>query len=152
MKKGAFTLIELLIVVVIIGVLVIIAIPQYQKVVKKAIFQEAISNLGFFRKAQLAYEVETQTYVSIDPRWSSDIKAQKFALLGMENLDNKNFKYGGGNKVDVPGASFFISEHYVDAKYCPNNAPSDQAEGWVGLGIEQGDLWCSLDGKTLTGP
>jgi len=46
MKNRSFTLIELLIVLVIIGVLVTLAIPQYQIFREKAIAAEAVNMMG----------------------------------------------------------------------------------------------------------
>ena len=53
--KKAFTLVELLIVIIIIGILATMAIPQYQKMVEKTQWAEATSNLGVVRKAVLVY-------------------------------------------------------------------------------------------------
>ncbi len=53
--NGAFTLIELLIVVLIIGILVAIAVPQYQKAVEKAAAAEALPILDSVYKAAQTY-------------------------------------------------------------------------------------------------
>lgn len=63
--KKAFTLIELLIVIVIIGVLATIAIPAYQSYVDKAKWSEAINVLGALRQACEEYRVETGEYPGI---------------------------------------------------------------------------------------
>ena len=71
MKRG-FTLIELLIVVLIIGVLTAIALPQYEKAVEKA---KAVKMLALFKavvQANEAYSMET-----------GDLIANNFDVLGV---------------------------------------------------------------------
>ena len=54
-KKRGFTLIELLIVVVILGVLAAVGVPQYGKAVEKSKQAEAFQWLGYTRSAELRY-------------------------------------------------------------------------------------------------
>lgn len=61
----AFTLIELLIVIVIISVLAIIAVPQYQSYVDKAKWTEVINMLGALRQACEEYYSENGDYPHI---------------------------------------------------------------------------------------
>ena len=59
--KG-FTLMELLIVVIIIGILAALAIPQYTKTIERAHWAEAIDNLGQIRSAEIRYYAEYDKY------------------------------------------------------------------------------------------
>ncbi len=79
----AFTLIELLVVVLIIGILAAVALPQYQKAVKKARMTEYMSYLDMFYKGIEVYIMtngvpssttwlieENSTLLDIDPSCS----------------------------------------------------------------------------------
>ncbi len=58
-NKKAFTLIELLVVVLIIGILAAVALPQYNKAVKKAQGAEALAAMDAVEKALTVYFLET---------------------------------------------------------------------------------------------
>lgn len=57
-NKTGFTLLELLIVVIIIGILASLAIPQYLKVARRSWSAEALSNIGTLVKAEVIYYAE----------------------------------------------------------------------------------------------
>lgn len=57
MRKG-FTLVELLIVIIIIGILATMAVPQYQKMVNRAKWAEVQQLAGSIRTAQSLYYAE----------------------------------------------------------------------------------------------
>ena len=57
-NNAAFTLVELLVVVLIIGILAAVALPQYTKAVEKARATEALSNLRTLANAEELYKLE----------------------------------------------------------------------------------------------
>jgi len=61
-KKNGFTMLELLMVVIIIGILATIALPQYMSFVEKARAAEAMTTIGALRTAENLYKLENGTY------------------------------------------------------------------------------------------
>lgn len=64
MNRKGFTLIEVLMVVLIIGILASLALPQYTKVVERAKISEARSSLAAMRTAQNIYYLENDSYAT----------------------------------------------------------------------------------------
>ncbi|MCM8765994.1 MAG: prepilin-type N-terminal cleavage/methylation domain-containing protein [Candidatus Omnitrophica bacterium] len=62
-KKKGFTLLEILVVIIIIGILATLALPQYMKTTKKARVSEATSNIGSIRGAEIRHYQEYDTLV-----------------------------------------------------------------------------------------
>ncbi len=83
MKKG-FTLIELLVVVLIIGILSAIALPQYQKAVKKSRVAEAKINLAALVHASDVMLLSDPTYTGGDMS-VLDVNVQDSAHWHYEN-------------------------------------------------------------------
>ena len=61
-NKNSFTLIELIVVVIIIGILASVAMPMLGALNKKAIASEAITTLGMIRTCEKLYYVEHGAY------------------------------------------------------------------------------------------
>lgn len=66
MNKKGFTLLEVLIVIIIVGVLAGLAIPVYQAQVQRSYQQEALQHLGTTREAMLRYFAQNGTFVGAD--------------------------------------------------------------------------------------
>lgn len=65
MRRG-FTLLELMIVVVIIGVLAMVAIPSFRNYLNRSRTTEAITFLGEIRQRQESYRAEFGQYCAVD--------------------------------------------------------------------------------------
>ncbi len=63
-KKG-FTLIEVLIVVIILGILATLAVPQFTRMISRARMAEAWAGLGTVRTAQALYWAEKSAYAGV---------------------------------------------------------------------------------------
>jgi type IV pilus assembly protein PilA len=63
--ERAFTLIEMMIVVVIVGVLASLAVVGYRKIIQSSHVSEATNTVQSIRVAQEAYHAETQQYADI---------------------------------------------------------------------------------------
>ena len=62
LNKKSFTLIELVIVVLIIGVLAVIGMPSYTKAKERVLDKEAKSNLALIQAAEKIYRMEAGHY------------------------------------------------------------------------------------------
>ncbi len=66
-KKKGFTLVELIIVIVIVGILSIVAVPVYKGYTKKAMGTEAKALLGSIMTAQNVYFSEYNSFLELGP-------------------------------------------------------------------------------------
>ena len=64
-KNAGFTLAELLMVIVIIGVLGSIAIPRFFPQKEKAVVAEAVNMMGAIRQGEIAYRLEHAGYLNL---------------------------------------------------------------------------------------
>lgn len=139
-SKKAFTLIELMIVVAIIGILAAIAIPNFLTFRLKAKTSEAKSNLGAIRTVQEAYKAEEDQYypsggtIAIYPGNRGTIKQTwtpsdtGFSALGFEPAGQVYYDY----MISACTDTTFTADAYgdldgdgVDAHYTSDDSGSD---------------------------
>lgn len=91
MRNKGFTLIEILIVLIIIGILATLAIPQFQSMAEKARKAEALTNLSAIYTAQQVYRLENGNYADV----VADGATITFVMgnLGI-TIQQRYFKYG----------------------------------------------------------
>ena len=91
-EKG-FTLIELMIVVVIVGILASIAIPKFSAMISKAKSTEAKSILNQIISLEVSYYYSNSAYVAFD---NVDVSAIDFQLPSNAKFDYKFVDNGDG--------------------------------------------------------
>ncbi|MBU0634267.1 MAG: prepilin-type N-terminal cleavage/methylation domain-containing protein [Candidatus Omnitrophica bacterium] len=90
MKNSAFTLMELVLVVVIIAVLLSIAVPSYIDTVEKARAREAKATLSAMIAAEQMYAAERREYLQVNStNPGTQIEDELWEAIGLDN-PNKN--------------------------------------------------------------
>ena len=104
-EKKAFTLIELLGVVLIIGILAAVALPKYQKAVEKARMAEAVNNVYAIARAHQIYYLGKGSYLgdteinklditipgALDSSWSQNRIRTKYFIYSPDGAGNHYF-------------------------------------------------------------
>ena len=112
-NNKAFTLIEILVVVLIIGILAAIAVPKYQRAVDKSKYSSMINMARGFADAE-------ERFYLANGRYTTDWDELDLALPDKENLPTMA---GEGNRLFIDAFGFkldpgdFMSAIYFDGNY-----------------------------------
>lgn len=118
MNKG-FTLIEVLVVVLIIGILTSVALPQYQKAVAKARLANIKTYVSTLKEAEEVYFDTYNTY-TIDSRLLDISVPCSIFSSDPSVLRCDNFLF-----IDLIGGNVGPEGNHIDAYYCPNKSWQD---------------------------
>jgi type IV pilus assembly protein PilA len=124
--KRGFTLIEVLIVVIILGILATISIPNFTNMVERARKSEALTNLSAIVTGQRAYHLEHGNYIACA---NSD---EILTNLGVDVTSAKFFTY----TATVTEARATRSGHWIEIRYSDSlrrgstNNPWGESTSW----------------------
>ena len=96
-RKAAFTLIELIIVVIIVGIIAVSAVPIYRLNLRRTYSAEGFATLGAIRRAQHLYKAEHGRYVEVTGAPGETI----YDILELDTADNR-FWNNPAFRVEVP--------------------------------------------------
>ena len=120
----AFTLIELLIVVLIIGILAAIALPQYQKAVEKSRAIQAIAIVKSIADAQEVYYMENGSYATDLSDLSVEIPGEDYEYEGATRKKLIPFSFSAYAPYDAGAVAVssrwnknFSAAHYTIVRF-----------------------------------
>ena len=90
-RQAGFTLVELMIVVIIVGILAAVAVPMYTGATDKSRATECVAALGTIRSAMRNYYAEHVTYANANFTDGSEIVSSGILEVASVDLDGRYF-------------------------------------------------------------
>lgn len=135
--RHGFTLVELMIVVVILGILATVAVPQYKSYVYRSKTSEAVGFLAEIKARQESYRADFGQYCNASTSatdWAPDSNPKAVSRTWTQS---SNWKQLG---AVAPGGSVLFS--YVTVAGSPGTADLPSKHGFSGdLGYTGNDFW-----------
>jgi len=142
-RKSAFTLIEMLVVVLIIGILAAIVLPQYMTAVDKSKLSQAIISARALAEAETRYQLA-------NGNWAEDMRQLDISFEGGRMNDSGNYIFypwgfcytACGNDNSCGGCALNQGDLVVIVLYSPWKNPLKYC--YAGAGKERSDHLCQI--------
>jgi len=115
--RNAFTLLQLIIVVVVLGILAGISIPQYTKLKERTFAKEAIANLKLIAATERVYYDENSTYRECNCITSEGCEAAAIGCNNIFKLDLKTANWAYIALLKEGGTGFTILANRQGGSY-----------------------------------
>ena len=148
-NKLGFTLMELLIVILIIGILVTVALPQMQRAIMKSRFNAIASAVKPVVLAQESFFMDRGGYAKDNEKSALDVSIPDSSVMTISLSDINDYNFVLAQRSDVPGAHYIQyqqhSPNYANEIHCEAENGNTKAQ-WLCSTLSSNNII----GQTLT--
>ena len=113
-NNRGFSLLEILIVIMILGILIAVALPVYSRAIEKGRMVEAIQNLGALRNSEIKYYMQygrtTACYLELD--WADPVNAPEG--MGVKRFGGYSIRFWGSPDTPLTALGYLCNRNTVD--------------------------------------
>ena len=122
-RKKGFTLLELIIVIIVIGILASIALPRYLRVAERSRMAEGKSILGALRGAQVRYAAEHGNFTTDVDNLDTDMTTSRYFEVPFTVDDTDPIASVVRNAVDAGSFAYTLTIYEDGTLNCTGTCP-----------------------------